>query len=227
MLNEIWLWLLQLVDVVLHLDVYLAAWAQALGGWTYALLFLIIFAETGFVVTPFLPGDSLLFAAGALASLPNQPVQIWPLWILLILAAILGDNLNYWIGRWVGRKYQSGVKNLRWIRPQYYEKAEAFYAKFGRNMVIFARFLPILRTFSPFFSGVVKMDYRVYVTFSILGAILWISTCLAAGHAFGNIESVRRNFHYVLFGIIIVSFLPFVLSVIRRKSTPKPTPSAP
>ncbi len=220
MMTEIWLWFSQAVDVVLHLDVHLAAWAQALGLWTYALLFSIIFAETGFVVTPFLPGDSLLFAAGALSSLDNQPVQFWPLWGALVLAAVAGDNLNYWVGHWVGRKYQS-AQGLRWVKPEYYEKTEAFYRRFGRNMVIFARFLPILRTFSPFFSGVVRMNYRIYLSYSIVGAILWISACLGAGHAFGNIESVKRNFHYVIFGIILVSLLPFMLSVIKRKASVK------
>jgi membrane-associated protein len=203
-----------IVDIFLHLDVHLAQLSAAFGPWMYLILFLIIFAETGLVVTPFLPGDSLLFAVGALTTLDGANLSIGVLWILLMLAAFLGDNLNYYLGRKVGPKIFSREKS--WLlNPKNLQKTQAFYEKHGARTVIYARFVPIIRTFAPFVAGVGRMPYRRFMLFSLSASILWITGFLGAGYYFGNLPAVKSNFHIVIFTVIGVSILPMIISAVR------------
>lgn len=210
----------QILDILLHLDVHLAQWSATLGVWTYLLLFLIIFAETGLVVTPFLPGDSLLFAAGALATLEGSEVSIGFLWVTLMIAAFTGDNTNYGIGRVVGPRVFS-VQNSVLFSPRNLEKTQGFYQKYGSRAVILARFLPIFRTFIPFVAGVGKMNYRRFLIYSLIGSTLWMSSFLGAGYFFGNIPSVKSNFHIVIFAVIGISLVPLLIGVIKARRTAK------
>lgn len=205
-----------IIDFFLHLDVHLAALTLQYGAWVYLLLFLIIFAETGLVVTPFLPGDSLLFAVGALASIENSGLEIKLLWILLVAAAIIGDNTNYMIGKWIGPKlFKSDRSKI--LNPKYIQNTHAFYDRHGKKTVLFARFLPIFRTFAPFVAGLGKMSYRHFFIFSLIGSLLWMSTFLGAGFYFGNISTVKRNFHIVIFGVIGISMLPAMLGYLKHR----------
>lgn len=208
------------LDIILHLDQYLAHWSSLYGVWIYAILFLIIFAETGLVVAPFLPGDSLLFAAGALATLQGSSVEIEVLWVLLVSAAFLGDNLNYNIGKVIGAKVFSREKSL-FLNPKNLEKTHAFYEKHGSKTVLFARFLPIFRTFAPFVAGVGRMNYKRFAFFSFAGSVAWMSCFLGAGYFFGNIPSVKSNFHIVIFAVIGVSFLPVILGLLKSRLSAK------
>ena len=204
--------LLSFVDVVLHLDTYLLALTQKYDQWIYAILFLIIFLETGVVIMPFLPGDSLLFVAGALCGLGMLQIE----WLipLLMLASFSGDNTNYWIGRTVGLKLvqRPGLFNAKHI-----ESANAFYAKHGGKTIIFARFLPIVRTFAPFVAGIGQMQYRVFVGFSALGSILWINTFVLGGYFMGNIPVVKDNLTVAVLVIVVVSLLPGLIRLIRHR----------
>jgi len=206
----------QIIDIFLHLDVHLTQLAAAYGIWIYGILFLIIFAETGLVVTPFLPGDSLLFAAGALASLESSGLSITLMWALLISAAILGDNSNYYIGRRLGPKVFRREKSL-FLNPKYLAQTQEFYRDHGGKTVLLARFMPIFRTFAPFVAGVGRMNYRKFLTFSVVGSFLWMSLFLGAGYYFGNLPSVKRNFHLVIFTVIGVSFLPMVITAVKHR----------
>ena len=187
---------------------------QQYGVWIYAILFAIIFAETGLVVTPFLPGDSLLFVIGALCGMGSLQLQVaLP---LLILAAFMGDNTNYWVGRLLGLRLLNHP-NQRWIKHEHLEKTHAFYAKHGGKTVIFARFLPIIRTFAPFVAGIGTMNYRLYLMFSILGGVAWIGSLMLAGYFFGNIPVIKNNLTLMIVGIIFISFIPAILEYIRHR----------
>ncbi|HEU0188329.1 MAG TPA: DedA family protein [Gallionellaceae bacterium] len=203
-----------LLDMALHLDTHLLALTQQYGVWIYAILFLIIFSETGLVVAPFLPGDSLLFVAGALAGMGSLQVQ----WLLplLMLAAFSGDNTNYWIGRLIGQRLVRHA-NGRWLKREHLDKTHAFYAKHGGKTIIFARFLPIVRTFAPFVAGIGSMRYRVFVPFSALGSMAWISFFVLGGYFFGNIPVVKDNLTLMIVGIIVLSFLPALREFVRHR----------
>lgn len=209
--------LLSFVDFFLHLDVYLNILITSYGPWVYAILFLIIFAETGFVITPFLPGDSILFAAGAFAA--NGSLHVGWLFILLTVAAILGDSLNYWVGRSLGPRVFK--ENVRFLKKEYLARTEVFYEKHGGKTIILARFMPIIRTFAPFIAGIGKMNYHRFLAYNIFGGILWIGLFVFAGYFFGNIPAVKENFEYVIFGIIIVSLVPGVIHYIQNKVASK------
>jgi membrane-associated protein len=207
-----------IIDFVLHIDGHLADIISQYGPWIYAILFLIVFCETGLVVTPFLPGDSLLFAAGALAASTGQ-MNIFVLWGLLIAAAILGDGVNYFIGKRVGKGiFKPGNRILR---PEYLHKTEQFYEKHGNKTIILARFVPIVRTFAPFVAGVGNMNYSRFATYNIVGGILWVTLFLFAGWFFGNIPFVKENFEIVTIGIILVSVLPMVLEFLKARRESK------
>ncbi len=204
------------LDLLLHLDVHLAQWSAAFGLWLYLILFLIIFAETGLVITPFLPGDSLLFAAGALTALPGSGLELGPVWLLLVMAAFAGDNTNYQIGRRLGPRLFNKEKSLL-LNPRYLEKTQLFYAEHGAKTVLLARFMPILRTFAPFVAGMGRMSYRKFAAYSLGGSVLWMSLFLGAGAFFGNIPSVKSNFHIVIFAVIGLSFLPMLIGFLRGR----------
>src|SRR5690348_5486499 len=192
------------VDIILHLDTHLVQALQSYGFWVYAILFAIVFAETGFVVTPFLPGDSLLFAAGAIAAL--GPLDPFALGILLILATVTGNFVNYQIGRWVGPRAFSG--EVKWLRKDYLDRTHAFFERHGVVAVILTRFAPILRTFAPFVAGIGQMSYGRFMLYNTIGAVLWVSLFIGAGYFFGNLPQVKHNFSLVILGIVAVSFLP-------------------
>jgi membrane-associated protein len=205
------------IDLFLHLDQHLSRVIADYGVWTHLILFLIVFAETGLVVTPFLPGDSLLFAAGTFAALGS--LDLWLLVVLLVAAAILGDTVNYWVGAWIGPRAFSG--NVKFLRKDYLERTHAFYEKHGGKTVILARFVPIIRTFAPFVAGVGAMSYPKFITYNVIGAVLWVGLFVPAGYFFGNIPAVRKNFTLVIFAIIALSVVPIALEAIRaRKSRP-------
>ena len=201
------------IDIVLHLDVHLLKLTAEYGMWVYAILFLIIFCETGLVVTPFLPGDSLLFVAGALCGMGALQLE----WLipLLILAAFSGDNTNYWIGRLVGMKLLKRSNGL--IKQEHIDRTHAFYEKHGSKTIVLARFLPIVRTFAPFVAGIGLMRYRLFVLSSAFGSLLWIGGLSVAGYLFGNIPWVKSNLTLIILGIIVVSFLPALLELIRHR----------
>jgi membrane-associated protein len=208
----------EIIDFVLHINQHLQDFVQAYGPLVYALLFLIVFAETGLVVTPFLPGDSLLFAAGALAANEVNNLNVFLIIILLIAAALAGDNTNYFIGRYLAKKGE-GAKlfGLFTIRKDYLDKTHSFYEKHGARTIIIARFVPIVRTFAPFVAGVGSMTYSKYITYCIAGAIVWVTMLTMAGYMFGNIDWVKKNFELVVFGIIGVSLLPIAFEFIKHK----------
>jgi membrane-associated protein len=192
------------LDFVLHLDTHLLALTQEYGVWVYGILFLIIFSETGLVIAPFLPGDSLLFVAGALCGMGSLELQV--LMPLLMLAAFCGDNANYWIGRLLGLRLVVAHRNL--IKPEYLDKTHAFYEKHGGKTIIFARFLPIVRTFAPFVAGIGLMRYRLFLPFSALGSMVWIGCFTVGGYFFGNIPLIKNNLTLMTLGIIVMSLLP-------------------
>lgn len=203
-----------MLDIILHLDAHLLALVHDYGVWVYAILFAIIFAETGLVVAPFLPGDSLLFVTGALCGMGSLELQV--LLPLLMLAAFSGDNTNYWIGRLLGLRLLNRV-NSRFIKHEHLEKTRAFYAKHGGKTIIFARFLPVIRTFAPFVAGIGTMNYRLFVMFSALGCVAWIGGFLLAGYFFGNIPVIKNNLTLMVGGIILISFLPAIREFVRHR----------
>ncbi len=203
-----------LVDFILHIDVHLAQITAAYGMWTYAILFLIVFAETGLVVTPFLPGDSLLFAAGAIASLGS--IDVTTLMVLLIVAAIIGDGVNYAIGQRIGpRIFKSSTSKL--LNREHLERTHAFYEKHGGKTIILARFMPIIRTFAPFVAGIGAMRYRQFLVYNVVGAIVWVVSFTLLGYFFGNQPIVKKNFTLVIGAIIIISVLPAIWEIIRSR----------
>jgi len=202
------------IDLILHLDTHLLALTQQYGMWVYAILFLIIYCETGLVITPFLPGDSLLFVAGALCGMGALQLEI--LVPLLIVAAFSGDNTNYWIGRLVGSRLLNRTSD-KLIKREYLDKTHAFYEKHGGKTIIFARFLPIIRTFAPFVAGIGLMHYRLFVLFSALGSVMWIASLSVAGYLFGNIPVVKDNLTLIIVGIIVLSLLPALSELVRHR----------
>jgi len=203
-----------LIDFIIHLDVHLGEIISTYGTLTYGILFLIIFAETGFVVTPFLPGDSLLFAAGAFAALGD--LNIWLMVGFLMLAAILGDTVNYWIGHFFGQKIVDNPK-IKFINQDHIDKTEKFYEKYGGKTIILARFVPIVRTFAPFVAGVGKMSYPHFILYNVVGGVAWVMLFGWAGFFFGNMPAVKHNFTLVIFVIIGISVLPMVVEAIKAK----------
>jgi len=193
-----------LFDLFLHLDEYMANIISRYGAWTYGILFLVIFMETGFVVTPFLPGDSLLFAAGTFASLGSM--NVWLLIALLIAAAVGGDTVNYWIGHFMGDRAYS----VKWVKREYLERTHAFFEKHGGKTIFLARFVPIVRTFAPFVAGMGRMSYGYFFSYNVFGGIVWVLLFTLLGFFFGNIPFVQRNFEVVILAIIFISVLPAV-----------------
>lgn len=202
-----------LIDFILHIDKHLVEIVAEYEKWTYLILFLIIFCETGLVVTPLLPGDSLLFAAGSIAAL--GAFNIYILIPLLFIAAFAGDNTNYFIGNYIGPKVFE--KNYRLLKREYLNKTQQFYEKHGGKTVIIARFMPIIRTFAPFVAGVGSMQYRRFVLFSILGNLIWINFFVILGYQIGHLEFVKKNFSLITIGIILISVLPIVIGFVRHK----------
>jgi membrane-associated protein len=202
------------IDVILHLDKHLVVLVQQYGTLSYGILFLIIFCETGLVVTPFLPGDSLLFAVGALSASGAFNV-VW-IFVALAAAAILGDSTNYWLGYHLGPRVFSSARS-KWLNPKHLERTHAFYEKYGGKTVIIARFMPIVRTFAPFVAGIGRMNYPKFLFFSVTGTILWIGSFIFAGYLFGNIPVVKKNFTLVVFAIILVSVLPAVIEFLKAR----------
>ena len=203
----------QALDFFLHLDVHLAEIIARFGTGAYFILFLIVFCETGLVVTPFLPGDSLLFAAGTFAALGS--FSLVPLMLLLIVAAILGDTVNYWVGARIGGRAFSG--NVRFLKKEYLERTQAFYERHGGKTIVLARFVPIVRTFAPFVAGVGGMNYARFLAYNVIGAVVWVVLFTLAGYFFGNIPAVRANFTLVIFAIIGVSLIPMVVEFLRAR----------
>jgi membrane-associated protein len=212
-----------LLDIFLHLDKHLNEWATSLGGGLYGILFLIVFCETGLVVTPFLPGDSLLFAVGALAALDGSPISL-PLVVgLLFVAAVAGDAVNYAIGRRIGpAAFRSESSWL--LNKKHLERTQAFYERHGGKTIIIARFMPIVRTFAPFVAGIGEMRYRRFFTFNVVGAGAWVTSFSVLGYFFGNVPAVKRNFTFVIGAIIVISVLPGVIEFLRSRRTPGATP---
>jgi membrane-associated protein len=203
------------IDFVLHIDTHLNSIITAYGTWTYLILFLIIFCETGLVVTPFLPGDSLLFAIGTFAA--RGSLDPGTVILLLACAAIMGDNTNYWIGRFVGPKVFE--RDTRWINRKHLERAHGFYEKHGGKTVFLARFMPIIRTFAPFVAGIGRMEYRRFLMFSVSGGLTWIAGLTLAGYFFGNLPFVAENFSLVVYAIIAISLLPALIEGVRAWRT--------
>jgi membrane-associated protein len=202
-----------IIDLFLHLDEHLSQVISQYGVWTNLILFLIVFAETGLVITPFLPGDSLLFAAGTFAALGALDVRV--LLVLLMVAAIIGDTVNYWVGAWVGPRAFSG--RVRWLRKDYLDRTHAFYEKHGGKTIIIARFVPIIRTFAPFVAGVGAMTYGKFLLYNIVGAVLWVGLFVLAGFFFGNIPVVKENFTIVILAIIAISVMPIAYEALRAR----------
>ena len=211
-----------LIDFVLHLDVHLGEIISQAGLWTYAILFAVIFLETGIVITPFLPGDSLLFAAGSLVALEGSPLNIVVLWALLAAAAILGDTVNYEIGRFIGPK--AFTSNSRLLKREYLDRTHAFYEKHGGITIFLARFIPIIRTFAPFVAGVGKMSYRHFISYNFFGGLVWTALFIFGGYFFGNLKFVKDNFSLVIIAIILISVLPAVYEVIKSRKKPEKLP---
>jgi membrane-associated protein len=206
-----------LIDLFLHLDKHLSVIIQSYGTWTYLLLFLVIFIETGFVVTPFLPGDSLLFAAGTFASPAlGSSLNVWILWALLCLAAILGDTVNYWIGHFIGPRAFSG--EIRFLKKSYLDRTHEFYEKHGGKTIILARFVPIIRTFAPFVAGVGSMSYGHFISYNVIGGIAWVTLFTWGGYFFGTLPFVQDNFSFVVLAIILISVMPAVIEVIKERA---------
>lgn len=204
-----------LIDFILHIDQHLVDIVSEYQTWTYLILFLIIFAETGLVVTPFLPGDSLLFAAGAIIAKPESDLNIWFMWGLLFLAAIIGDMVNYMIGDYIGPRAFSG--KYKFLKKEYLDKTQSFYLKHGGKTIIYARFIPIIRTFAPFVAGIGTMSYSRFASYNVVGGFLWVTGFLFIGYFFGGLPVIKQNFTYVIIGIIILSILPPVFEIVREK----------
>lgn len=206
-----------LIDFILNIDVYMSELVAQYGAWIYLILFIIIFCETGLVITPFLPGDSLLFIAGALASLPDNDMNVHLVTSLLITAAFLGDASNYTIGRLFGaRLFRNPASKI--FKQSYLQKTHSFYAKYGGKTIILARFVPIVRTFAPFVAGMGSMDYRRFIIYNIAGGILWVVSFTYAGFFFGRLEFVQENLKILMLVIIVISILPAMMEVLRNKS---------
>ena len=207
------------IDIFLHLDTHLNDLATALGPWLYILLFAIIFAETGLVVTPFLPGDSLLFAIGALAAIDGSPIHVGFAIVLLSIAAVLGDAVNYGIGYRVGPKVFTS-ETSRLLNKEHLVRTQRFYEKYGGKTIILARFMPIVRTFAPFVAGIGKMTYGHFAAYNVVGGVVWVTSFTLAGYFFGNVPVVKRNFHFVIVAIIVISVMPPIIEFLRARRGP-------
>lgn len=207
------------IDFILHIDTHLASLFATYGLWIYVILFAIIFVETGVVIMPFLPGDSLLFASGALAGNPVNGISVHLIWLIVFIAAVLGDSLNYEIGKFIGPK----IYNLKskWIKQEYLDKTQHFYAKHGGKAIIYARFVPIVRTFAPFVAGIGKMKYTYFLSYNILGAFLWATLFVYAGFFFGSLPWVQKNFTLLILAIIFLSILPMIIEWRKHRSSSK------
>jgi membrane-associated protein len=209
--------ILKIIDFILHIDQYLSAIIIRYGAWTYGLLFFIVFMETGFVVTPFLPGDSLIFAAAAFSA--QGALNPWLLFILMAIAAFAGDTANYWIGHAIGAKAYTG--EVKWIKKEYMERTHAFFEKHGGMTIFLARFVPIIRTFTPFVAGVSEMPYAYFITWNLIGGATWVATFTLLGYFFGNIPFVKKNFELVIIAIILISFVPTVMEGLKARKAVK------
>jgi membrane-associated protein len=209
-----------LIDLFLHLDKHLSAVITQYGAWTYGLLFLVIFIETGFVVTPFLPGDSLLFAAGAFAALGS--LNVWLLFLLLAAAAVLGDTVNYWIGHFLGDR----AYNIKWVKKEYLDRTHGFFEKYGNKTIFLARFVPIVRTFAPFVAGIGRMSYKDFFSYNVFGGITWVALFTFTGYFFGNIQFIRDHFSLVVIAIVLISIIPMVVEAVKmRREGKQPKPN--
>lgn len=205
---------MDIISVLLHLGDYLAKIIEIFGYWTYAILFLVIFAETGFVVTPFLPGDSLIFIVGAFAAIGHLNIIV--VYIVLLVAAILGDTVNYWLGHKIGARVFS-KENSRIFNKKYLRKTEEFYEKYGGKTIIIARFVPIIRTFAPFVAGIGSMKYSVFILYNIVGGFVWVTSLVLAGYFFGNLPIIKDNFEYAIYIIILLSLTPMIFEFAKHK----------
>jgi membrane-associated protein len=215
--------LLLIIDFIIHMDKYLGQIIHNYGLWTYLILFLVIFMETGFVITPFLPGDSLLFAAGTFAGMGYLNIGI--LFVTLSAAAIIGDTVNYWIGHMIGPRAFSG--NVRFLKKEYLDRTHAFYEKHGGKTIIIARFIPIIRTFAPFVAGVGAMSYGKFISYNVIGGVAWVALFTLGGYFFGNLPFVQDNFSLVILAIIIISVMPAIIEFIRERSRSSQEPQSP
>ena len=209
--------ILKIIDFILHVDVYLNQIITAYGAWTYGLLFFVIFMETGFVVTPFLPGDSLIFVAATFAA--RGALNPWLLFLLMVIAAFAGDTANYWIGHAIGAKAYTG--EVKWIKKEYMERTHAFFEKHGGKTIFLARFVPIIRTFTPFVAGVSKMPYGYFITWNLIGGATWVATFTLLGYFFGNIPFVKNNFELVIIAIVLISLVPAILEGLKARKEMK------
>jgi membrane-associated protein len=206
-----WFW-----DFFIHLDVHMGDVIKTYGIYTYGLLFIIVFCETGLVVTPILPGDSMLFSAGTFASLGYM--DVWLLSVLLSVAAIAGDTVNYWIGHYLGTKVFQ-YKKSRFFNPEHLMRAHKFYEKYGGKTIIIARFVPIIRTFAPFVAGIGSMSYGRFIAYNVIGGLAWVLICVFAGYFFGNLPFVKKNFSLVILAIVFISILPGIIELLRHRTT--------
>jgi membrane-associated protein len=217
--------ILKLIDIFLHLDRYLDTIINDFQAGTYLILFVVIFIETGVVIFPFLPGDSLIFAAGAFAARPSSPLNIILLYIILCAAAILGDTANYWIGHYIGPRAFSG--NIRFLKKEYLDRTHDFYERHGGKTIIIARFIPIIRTFAPFVAGVGAMTYPRFIAYNVIGGIAWVTLFTFGGYFFGELPIVKNNFSIVVLAIIIISVIPGVVEFLRERNRNKTIPPQP
>lgn len=206
------------IDFVLHMDEYLGQIVSDTGYWTYAILFVVIFIETGLVVTPFLPGDSLLFAAGALIAAQGV-LDVKLLYLLMVIAAVGGDTVNYWIGHRLGQSVYDG--HIRWVKKEYLDRTHTFYEKHGNITIFLARFVPIIRTFAPFVAGVGRMKYKQFISYNIIGGIVWPAIFLFGGYFFGNIAFIKEHFSLVVIAIVVISFIPAVVEFLKARAESK------
>lgn len=204
-----------LIDLFLHLDKHLSAVISQYGIWTYGLLFVVIFIETGFVITPFLPGDSLLFAAGTFAALGS--LNVWSIFLLLAIAAVAGDTVNYWIGHFLGDR----AYNIKWIKKEYLDRTHGFFEKYGNKTIFLARFVPIVRTFAPFVAGIGRMSYKDFFSYNVFGGISWVALFTFTGYFFGNIPLIRDHFSLVVIAIVLISLVPMVVEAVKAKRSSK------
>jgi membrane-associated protein len=209
--------ILKIINFILHIDTYLNDIIQHYGAWTLVILFFVIFMETGFVVTPFLPGDSLIFAAATFAA--RGALNPWLMFVLLAIAAVAGDTVNYWIGHRIGKRAYTG--EVRWIKKDYMERTHTFFEKHGGKTIFLARFVPIIRTFAPFVAGVSQMSYGFFFRWNVVGGITWVATFTLLGYFFGNIGFVQENFELVIIAIVLISFVPAVLEWVKARKAIK------
>jgi membrane-associated protein len=209
--------ILQIIHFILHVDFYLNQIITRYGAWTYGLLFFVIFMETGFVITPFLPGDSLIFIAATFAA--RGSLNPWLLFILMVIAAFAGDTANYWIGHAIGAKAYTG--EVKWIKKEYMERTHAFFEKHGGKTIFLARFVPIIRTFTPFVAGVSNMPYGYFITWNLIGGATWVATFTLLGYFFGNIPFVQNNFELVIIAIVLISLVPAVVEGVKARRESK------